>query len=168
MPAERQQRSQRLKRLVEIAERDERAGAETLGRLRAELARREAQLGELNAYRRTYAAASRSMPGSTSAHWKDYQSFVGRLDRAIAAQKQLVSDAEAGVGAARDAWMQKRKRSEALKKVFERSRQAEAQAASRREQRRLINDHDIYKARLKRYVVREFTNTRNNARKGLF
>ena len=137
MAAERHQRSLRLKRLVEIAEREERKAAETLGRLRAELARREAQLGELNAYRKAYAASSRQAPGGTSAHWKDYQSFLGRLDRAIVAQKQLTSDAGSGVESACDAWVQKRQRSEALKKVLERSRQAEAQAASRREQRRL-------------------------------
>lgn len=137
MAAERQQRSLRLERLVGIAEREERRAAEALGRLRAELARREAQLGELNAYRKAYAASSRSTPGGTSAHWKDYQTFLGRLDGAIVAQKQLAADAVAGVDAARDAWMQKRKRSEALKKVFERNRRAEAQAAARREQRRL-------------------------------
>lgn len=122
---------------MEIAEREERRAAETLGRLRAELARREAQLGELNAYRKAYASSSRQAPGGTSAHWKDYQSFLSRLDRAIVAQKQLTSDGASGVAAACDTWVQKRQRSEALKKVFERTRQAEAQAESRREQKRL-------------------------------
>ncbi len=137
MAADRRQRSARLARLVGLAEREERRAAEALGRLRSELTQRETQLGELDTYRKDYAAASRTAPGGTSAHWKDYQSFLGRLDQAIAAQRQLTADAVATVDAARDTWMRKRQRFEALKKVLDRSRQVEAQAALRREQRRL-------------------------------
>jgi flagellar FliJ protein len=64
-----------------------------------------------------------------------YQSFMQRLDEALAQQQRQIDAAEQGVAAVRQALMQAELRVASVKKLIER-RQAEAQRASdRREQR---------------------------------
>ena len=76
-------RSNKFSKLVSLASAEEsRAGALT-GRSRKKLEEHLARLGELNAYRRGYAELARSMSDVDSAHWKDYQSFMARLDQAV-------------------------------------------------------------------------------------
>ncbi len=133
----RPKRSVRLKRLVDIAAADERRAGLAVGKLITEHEKQQAQLGELNAYRRAYADKSRGVGGSHSAHWKDYQDFLGRLDTAVHAQQQIVQSAEQGIAAARQRWMAKRQRLESLTKVYERSRQEEDLKRDRDEQKRL-------------------------------
>lgn len=134
---DRQSRSARLKRLVDIAAADERRAGLAVGRLITEHEKQQAQLGELNAFRTSYADKSRGVSGSQSAHWKDYQDFLGRLDTAVHAQHQIVRDAEQGIAAARQRWMVKRQRLDSLKKVFERARREESLKRDRDEQKQL-------------------------------
>lgn len=128
-------RSRRLKRLVDIAAADERRAGLAVGKMIAEHEQQCAQLGELNAYRSAYADKSRGVDASQSAHWKDYQDFLGRLDTAVHAQQQIVRDSELGVAAVRQRWMAKRQRLDSLKKVFERAEGEENLERDRAEQR---------------------------------
>lgn len=136
---DRPSRSERLKRLVDIAAAEERRAGMLVGRLNAELERQNAQLTELNTFRRDYAARSSGLSGSQSAHWKDYQDFLGRLDGAVRAQQQVVRDAEKGVAAARQRWIARRQRLDSLGKVADRARQEEDLRRERQEQR-LVDD----------------------------
>ncbi len=113
-------RSQRIQRLVDIAAAEERRLAQRFGKVNSELRSQQSQLGELHAYRRTYSAAAPGTAASHSAHWKDYQNFRARLDQALSAQQQLVSDAEQAAATAQQIWMRQRRRLESLKKVRER------------------------------------------------
>ena len=128
-------RSERLRRLVDIAGAEERRAASVVGRLNAELRSKQAQLTELDTFRRDYAAGSGGLSGSHSAHWKDYREFLGRLDAAIHAQRQVVHDAEQGIAAARQRWMAKRQRLDSLSKIEDRARVEEDLGRDRREQR---------------------------------
>ena len=130
-------RSLRLRRLVDIAAADERRAGLAVGKLIAEQKKQQTQLGELNAYRLAYADKSRGISDSQSAHWKDYQDFLGRLDTAVHAQQQIVRDAEQGIAAARQRWIAKRQRLDSLNKVYERARLDEDRKRDRSEQKRL-------------------------------
>ena len=96
-----------------------------------------ARLGELNAYRHDYATLSQSMKNVSSAHWKDYQNFMRRLDQAVKSQQQIVKDYEQKLEQHRRRWLQKRKRLESLQRVLESHRDSEALHAERLEQREL-------------------------------
>ena len=98
-----------------------------------------AKLGELNAYRQNYADLTRSMKGSAAAHWKDYQSFMQRLDEAVKAQQQIVRDSEQNLDRHRRRWLVKRQRLESLQRVLDSYRNEEAVRAERHAQR-LLDD----------------------------
>ena len=132
---DRSTRSQRIQRLVDIAAAEERRLAMSFGKVNAELRSQQSQLGELHAYRQTYSAAAPGAAVSHSAHWKDYQNFRARLDQALSAQQQLVSDAEQAAATARQIWMRQRRRLESLKKVSERYMSDERLRKDRLEQK---------------------------------
>lgn len=118
-----------------LARSEERKSGMAAGRLQQRLDEQLARLGELNAFRHTY--ANRPVDQVSSAHWKDYQSFLGRLDRAVRSQQQIVRDCEKNLEAQRQRWMVKRQRLEALERVLEKARAREAAYQERLEQRQL-------------------------------
>ena len=97
------------------------------------------KLGELNAYRENYAARARDAKALNSAHWKDYQNFLARLDQAARSQQQVVNDCRENLEVFRRRWLVKRQRVESLERVQERYRQQESAHADRVEQR-LLDD----------------------------
>jgi flagellar FliJ protein len=130
-------RSRKLSKIVSLATSDERrCGAET-GRSRRNLEEQMAKLGELNAYRQNYAALTRSIKGADAARWKDYQSFMQRLDEAVKAQQQIVRDSEQNLDRHRRRWLVKRQRLESLQRILDSYRNDEAVRAERHAQRRL-------------------------------
>ena len=132
-------RSQKLSKIVSLATSEERrCGAET-GRSRRTLEEQMTKLGELNAYRQNYAQLTRSMKGANAAHWKDYQSFMQRLDEAVQAQQQIVRDSEQNLDRHRRRWLAKRQRLESLQRVLDNYRNEEAVHAERQTQR-LLDD----------------------------
>ncbi|MDH3533252.1 MAG: flagellar export protein FliJ, partial [Gammaproteobacteria bacterium] len=125
-------RSRKISKIVALARSEEqRAGAAT-GKSRRQLEEQLARLGELNAYRFSYAGRSKSLEKVNSAHWKDYQNFLQRLDQAVASQQQIVKDAEKNLELYRQRWLAKRQRLESLQKVLDRYQVEEAQLAERR------------------------------------
>jgi flagellar FliJ protein len=131
------ERSKRLRKLVDIARDEERRVGQTVGQLQARLRASMDQLGELNAYRESYAAKSRLPSSGSAAHWHDYQSFLSKLDVALRTQQQAVRDAQRAAEVARQRWIEKRQRVETLSKVWNRSRSEEMNARERLEQKRL-------------------------------
>lgn len=96
-----------------------------------------ARLGELNAYRQGYADLSHSVSNVSSAHWKDYQNFMQRLDQAVKSQQQIVRDSEQNLELHRRRWLAKRQRLESLQRVLESYRDEESMYAERLQQRAL-------------------------------
>ena len=130
-------RSSKIGKIVSLASAEERRFGAATGKSRRELEEQMSRLGELNAYRHDYATLSQSMKKVSSAHWKDYQNFMRRLDQAVKSQQQIVKDSEQKLELHRRRWLEKRKRLESLQRVLESYREDEAQHAERLEQREL-------------------------------
>lgn len=128
-------RSSRLKKIVALAEAEERHFGVLTGRAQSRLNEQLGRLGELNAYRHDYADKAQENVKLHSAHWKDYQNFLFRLDDAVRSQQMIVDDCRQKLDAHRRQWMDKRQRLESLDRVRERFRQEEKLHDERLEQR---------------------------------
>ncbi|MDH3747778.1 MAG: flagellar export protein FliJ [Gammaproteobacteria bacterium] len=128
-------RSARLKKIVALAEAEERNQRVLTGRSQSQLNQQFGRLGELNAYRQSYADKAKHNADLRSAHWKDYQNFLSKLDRAVRSQRQIVHDCEQSLETHRRQWMEKRQRLESLERVRERYQQEEHLHDERLEQR---------------------------------
>lgn len=130
-------RSGRLKKIVSLAAADERRESVALGQSQRALDEALDRLHALEGYRHDY-AASRDIGGEVSAvRWADYQTFLGRLDEAVKAQRQLILEGEQSVDAHRQRWMTRRQRLDSLSRVLERYSRDERAEAERRTQRTL-------------------------------
>ena len=140
-------RSDKISKIVSVAAAEERRSGAATGESRRRLEDQMTRLGELTAYRRSYAELSQSMRDVSSAHWKDYQNFMQRLDKAVQSQQQIVRDSEQNLESHRRRWLAKRQRLESLQRVLESYRDEEAMHAERREQR-ILDDapakEDLY------------------------
>lgn len=130
-------RSEKISKLVSLAAAEERRLGAATGKSRRLLEEQVARLGELNAYRHAYAERSRSAGDVSSAHWKDYQNFMWRLDQAVKSQQQIVRDSEQNLDVHRRRWLAKRRRLESLQRVLESYRDEESLHAERLQQRAL-------------------------------
>ena len=130
-------RSTKIGKIVSIASAEERRFGAATGRSRQQLEEQKARLGELNAYRHDYATLARSINNVSSAQWKDYQTFMHRLDQAVRSQQQIVKDSEQQLELHRRRWLEKRKRLESLQRVLESYRGNEALHEDRLQQREL-------------------------------
>lgn len=128
-------RSKKISKIVSIAASEERRFGAATGNSRRNLEEQMARLGELNAFRHSYSALSQSASNVSSAHWKDYQSFMRRLDQAVKSQQQIVRDSELNLELHRRRWLAKRQRLESLQRVFDSYRDAESLHSERAEQR---------------------------------
>lgn len=130
-------RSKKISKIVSLASAEEKRFGAATGRSRRNLEEQMARLGELNAYRHGYAELSQSAGGVNSAHWKDYQSFMRRLDQAVKSQQQIVKDSEQNLETHRRRWLAKRQRLESLQRVLDSYRAEETSHAERLQQRAL-------------------------------
>ena len=130
-------RSGKLQRIVALAKSEEqRVGAE-LGQSRNSFEEQMQRLGQLNAYRYGYQQRSAKVSHASSAHWKDYQNFMQRMELAVRSQQQVVQDAELNLEQHRQRWMQKRQRLNSLQQVLDGYRGAEESYAEKLRQRAL-------------------------------
>lgn len=130
-------RSARLQKILSVAEAEERNLGMQTGRAQKRMLEENRKLGELNAYRENYAARARDTSALNSAHWKDYQNFLARLDEAARSQQQVVNDCRKNLEVFRRRWLVKRQRVESLERVQDRYRQQESAHEDRIEQRAL-------------------------------
>lgn len=130
-------RSARLAKILAVAEAEERSLGLQTGRAQRKFLEETRKLGELNAYRESYAAGARGLEALRSSHWKDYQDFLARLDQAVHSQQQVVNDCAKNLELHRRRWLVKRQRVESLGRVRDRYRREETSHAERLEQRAL-------------------------------
>ncbi len=128
-------RSSKLVKIIALAEAEERRCGAATGEYRRQLEEQRARLNELDSYQRTYRDKPTGMTGLPAARLKDYQSFLDRLDRALDAQRQIVSDSEQKLEIHRRQWQAKRQRLQSLERALDRYRQEERQHAERQQQR---------------------------------
>jgi flagellar FliJ protein len=112
-------RLQRLGTVQRHAERETQSAAEALAEVNGALATAQRTLEELEQYRDGYHDRSREPGRWHGAHWRDYHAFLARLDQAIAAQRDVVSDAERRRLAVLRLWQDKRRRSRSLDQLTE-------------------------------------------------
>jgi len=77
------------------------------------------------------------MSNINSAHWKDYQDFMQRLDYAARSQQQIIRECEQHLATHRQHWLAKRQKLESLERVLERCRREESLQENRQQQRKL-------------------------------
>ncbi len=132
-------RTKKISKIASLAAAEERRFGEEAGRSQRHLNEQLERLGELSAFRHNYAKKNVAAGGVSSAHLKDYQSFLDRLDTAVKAQQQIVRDCERNVATHRQRWMVKRQKLESLERVLEKYRAADNALEEKLEQK-LLDD----------------------------
>lgn len=132
-------RTRKISKIASLAAAEEKRFGEQTGRSQRHLNEQVERLGELNAYRHNYARKNSDVARVTSAHFKDYQSFLHRLDAAVRAQQQIVRDCEQNVATHRQRWMVKRQKLESLERVLDKY-QAEDRAYEDKLEQKLLDD----------------------------
>lgn len=128
-------RSGKFEKIVKLAASEERRYAEATGAAQRRLNEQIDRLGELSAYRHNYSRDASSSRVTSAAQLKDFQSFLDRLDQAVAAQQQVIRDCEQSLERHRRHWMSKKRRLDSLERVRDRYQHEERQAAERHAQR---------------------------------
>ena len=111
-------RSRKIGKVVSVAAAEERRYGQIAGQSQRYLDEQLQRLGELNAYRHNYVGSVGGGSAVNSAHWKDYQNFLSRLDAAVGAQQQIVHNCEQAALTHRQQWLAKRQRVESLQRVL--------------------------------------------------
>ena len=128
-------RSGKFEKIVKLAAAEERRYAEATGAAQQRLNEQVDRLGELSAYRHNYSRDASSSRVTSAAQLKDFQSFLDRLDQAVAAQQQVIRDCEQSLERHRRHWMSKKRRFDSLERVRERYQHEERRTAERHAQR---------------------------------
>jgi len=137
--ADTRRRTQKLGKVAALAAAEERRFGVEAGRSQRHLNEQLERLGELNAFRHNYARKNSGMARVTSAHLKDYQNFLSRLDVAVRAQQQIVRDCEQNLATHRKRWMIKRQKLESLERVLEKY-QVQDHAQREKLEQKLLDD----------------------------
>lgn len=116
----------------ELAERDEREAAQRLGTAREALARREAQLAELENYCEPPARAAASVE-----MLRNREAFRLRLSEAILQQRRAVEEARHQLEQTRGEWLRTRQDLQITQKLYEQCEQRERRREERRQQREM-------------------------------
>lgn len=129
--------SHKLRPVAKVAQQRERTAARNLGDSMRELEEQQKQLNDLRAYRakyeEDYLAATKS--GLSVAQVRDYQVFLGRLDKAIIQQKQIVLGSSQNRDASQANWQGAHGHSKMIDKVVEKRQHVEKQQVDKRDQR---------------------------------
>lgn len=91
----------------------------------------------LDDYRDEYARRfhDASQEGLTPQQWRNFQQFLGRLDEAIAQQREVVARSRSNTTAGKAAWQEQQVKLKAFDTLAERHHQAEEKRENRREQK---------------------------------
>lgn len=131
--------SRRLQPVANLARQNERGAARKHGDVLREFQKQQQQLDELIRYRNQYVEnfQQAGKAGLSIVQLRDYQLFLGRLDQAIAQQRQQVQHGQQASLQSQANWLNKRGHSKMLDKVVANRAEEEQRAIDRREQREL-------------------------------
>jgi flagellar FliJ protein len=126
LPTDVNRKSNRLRKVVALAERDEQSECLEMKKIQQALDQAVDRLNELQNYRRKYQSEPK-IPGSVGAvRWQDYQRFLNRLNQAVDSQRQFVTTQTRTLDMHRRRWQEKHKRVEMLEKIVQRYARAES------------------------------------------
>lgn len=130
----------RLKLIIELAERRERQAAAQLGQIRDRQAAEEQRLQELQGYRDEYHGTRRPemQGGMSAAQLVNFKQFAGRLHSAVGQQQQVLEQFARECERLEQRWRHARSRRVALEKLRVRYQEQEARRREKREQH--LND----------------------------
>ncbi|BBO21406.1 MAG: flagellar export protein FliJ [Burkholderiales bacterium] len=126
-----------LQSLLELSNARKDDAARKLGQLLASEQEVEKTLALLEQYREEYETRFRqaAQNGLSRDEWGNYQSFLGRLDEAIAQQRALVQSSKQRTVDGQREWLDKRNRAKAFDTLSQRHRAQEAHSEAKTEQR---------------------------------
>ena len=130
-------RANRLGRVLDLAKQEERSKLAAIGRVQQSLDESIDRLEELETYRNDYARIFKQGETLTPARWRDYQSFLSRIDEAVSIQKEQVKVGRENREKLHRLWMSKRQRLDSIERVMERHRKSLAAESERCAQRAL-------------------------------
>lgn len=133
-----ERRSQRMKVVLQLAEREEQAAAARLGEQQQLLEREQAQLRQLEDYRQQYLDDyARPRRGVTAEALMSYSGFLQRLGEAVSGQQQKLAMVDQAREQCRREWEQRYHRRRSLEDMISRLRREEEAAFEQRQQREL-------------------------------
>lgn len=125
-----------LATLARLRARQTQSAAARLRKIEDECRRHGQLLGHLQAFRGDYSAGLRQATGRvvTGEYLNNMRRALDQADRAIAAQRQLVEQAEQGREAGRQQWLAERQQQRALEALLREQRQKRLRQAAENEQ----------------------------------
>lgn len=133
-----------LQTLIELSQTRLDDATRLLGQLLASERADAEKLELLNNYRKEYQARflAAAQEGMGPEAWRNFQSFLGKLDEAVEHQLRIVHQAKARSAAGQQAWMAERTKVQAYGKLRERQVEREASRESRQEQK-AADEHSV-------------------------
>ena len=130
-------KSERIHRVLELAETEERRECQNMGRAQKRLDDEINRLNELEAYKKSYQRKPHPESKLSSISFQNRWNFLRRLDQAVSGQKEQVLSGQQNRDAHRRRWMVTRQRIESLERVIDRYRKAEDVETERQLQKTL-------------------------------
>lgn len=126
-------------RLLELARNELDEAARVMQAEQQRLLQQQTRLDQLTGYLADYRQRlnDSQQRGMTVNQWRDFQSFMVKLDQALAQQREEVSRAEHRAATAREAWSARRQKVKAFEALEVRHLEIEAQHERKREQKLL-------------------------------
>lgn len=130
-------KSKRFKPIVKLAESKEQQAAQVFGKSQQVLTAHELRLNELKTYRAEYMESFMSAGGQgiSIAHMRNYRTFLGNLDKAIAQQETIVTESSTAMNKDKSQWFESLSRKKALCKVVDKYKYQEQRKDARNEQK---------------------------------
>jgi len=130
-------RSERLQPVQKVAENREQDAAKAMGKASIHVEELEIRLTELIAFREEYARnfLSAGAAGMGVSRMREYQTFISRIDQAIAYQQTMIEQGKRAYAERQRVWRHLHSRVLAMDKLATRYRQQERAYAEQREQK---------------------------------
>lgn len=128
---------QAMQMLRDLAQRSSEKAVETLGQLQRQQQEAHNQLDQLQRYRDEYQRKLHDSltQGVSSRQWRDYQQFIGSLDKAIEQQQRRLTEHQTRVESGKLHWQGERRKLNAYDTLHARGQRDIAQQQARHEQR---------------------------------
>ena len=129
-------KSQRLEPVITVAKNREQKAAQAVGESRRILARNEAKLAELLAYRQEYAKRyeDTGRDGMEIHRLNEFRQFLKRLNDAIASQRELIKIKQSELEKKNSTWSETRIKHKSIDKIATRHRTEELRDEDCRQQ----------------------------------
>lgn len=129
-------KSDRLKTIVELNAEQEEKALEAFGAAQKKHLQMQQQLENLVNYRREYQKKYDNFCGEgvRVGQLLEFRSFIDKLDKAVAGQKQTLQQVEAELNSFRGNWVNLHNRTESLQKIHDNATSAEMKQQDKQEQ----------------------------------